>query len=319
MFSKREVVIMNTRSGLQIHRRQFLQTAATVGCGLSLSAFGQVDLPQAGTVGDKLWLFSNPTNADYGLLRKRSVMSPFEAAVYMGIPNIFMVQQYPGKGEESWYKPFEPPFEQYMVPLSMLKRIAWSIVGAAGVTKEWERKQVMTMALHTPNMVGLYMDDFFKEESAASPASFTLEELRAIKQQLKGSRKKLELYVTFYAQFLDRPFGEYLKLIDVITLWSSKPEDVANLGTNLARLEKLAPNSRKMVGLYTTDYDAKRTPAWVGMAVPAMRQQCEQALSCLRSGQIEGIVIYGGTTFDLGFEAVEWTRKWIRRVGPTKL
>ena len=39
----------------------------------------------------------------------------------------------------------------------------------------------------------------------------------------------------------------------------------------------------------------------------------------LHSGRIEGIIIYGGTTFDLGFEAVDWTREWIRKVGPTKL
>ncbi len=303
---------------LNIRRRQFLQTAAA-SCGLSLSAFGQVIPPKAGTVRDKLWLFSNPTNADYGLLRKRSVMSPFEAAVYMGIPNIFMVQQYPRKGEESRYKPFEPPFEQYTLPLSMLKRVAWSIVDAGGVTKDWEIKQVIRMAHKIPNFVGVYMDDFFKEEKVANPASFTMEELRAVQQQLNGPKKKLDSYVTFYAQFLDRPFGEYLKLIDVITLWTGKPADLVNLDTNLARLEKLVPKSRKMLGLYTVDYDEKRTPAWIGMAVPTMRQQCEQALKFLRRGQIEGIIIYGGTTLDLGFESVDWTRKWIQEVGETKL
>ena len=74
-----------------MHRRQFLQAVATASGGLSLAALGPVTPPHAGTVRDKLWLFSNPTNGDYGLLRKRSVMSPFEAAVYMGIPNIIMV------------------------------------------------------------------------------------------------------------------------------------------------------------------------------------------------------------------------------------
>jgi len=114
-----------TGTGLKIHRRQFLQTAAMASGGLSLSARGQVTPPQAHTVRDKLWLFSNPTNGDYDLIRKRSVMSPFEAAVYMGIPNIFMVNEYhEGRvkskpGDEGWFEPWQPPlFEQDAMPLT---------------------------------------------------------------------------------------------------------------------------------------------------------------------------------------------------------
>ena len=307
------------RIDLKIHRRQFLQTAATASCGLSLCAFGQVTLPKAGTVRDKLWIFSNPTNADYGLLRKRSVMSPFEAAVYMGIPNIFMVQQYPGKGEGSWYKPWEPPFEQYTLPLRMLKRVAWSLVGASGITKDWERKQVLTMAHRTPNIVGVYLDDFFHDKPGMEVASLTLDQLRDIQRQIKGPDKKMDMYVTFYAHQLNLPIAEHLKLIDVIALWIWKPEELADLDSHLTRLDKLAPHSRKMLGVYTVALDEKKTPAWTGMPIPLMQKQCEQALGWLRSGRIEGIVIYGGTTLDLGFEAVDWTREWIRRVGQIKL
>lgn len=309
----------SNRTDLKIHRRQFLQTAATASCGLSLSAFGQVTPPKVGTVRDKLWIFSNPTNADYGLLRKRSVMSPFEAAVYMGIPNIFMVQQYPGKGEESWYKPWEPPFEQYTLPLSMLKRVAWSLVGASGITKDWEREQVLTMAHRTPNIVGVYLDDFFHDKPGTEVASLTLDQLRDIQRQIKGPDKKMDVYVTFYAHQLNLPIAEHLKLIDVIALWIWKPEELADLDSHLTRLDKLAPHSRKMLGVYTVALEEKKTPAWTGMPIPLMQKQCEQALGWLRSGRIEGIIIYGGTTLDLGFEAVDWTREWIRRVGQTKL
>ena len=305
--------------GSKIHRRQFLQIATSASCGLSLSAFGQVIPPKAGTVRDKLWLFSNPTNADYGILRKRSVMSPFEAAVYMGIPNIFMVQQYPGKGEESWYKPFEPPFEQYTIPLTMLKRVAWSLVGAGGVTKDWERKQVLSMAHKIPNIVGVYLDDFFHDKPGAEVASLTPDQLRDIQRQIKGPDKKMDMYVTFYAHELNMPIAEHLKLIDVIALWMWKPEELASVDSYLAQLDKLAPQSRKMVGVYTTALNENKTPAWTGMPVALMQKQCEQALGWLRRGRIEGIIVYGGTTLDLGFEAVDWTREWIRKVGPAKL
>jgi len=307
------------RTDLKIHRRQFLQTAAAASCGVSLSAFGEVVPPKEGTVRDKLWLFSNPTNADWGILRKRSVMSPFEAAVYMGIPNIFMVQQYPGKGEENQYKPFEPPFEQYMVPLTMLKRVAWSLVGAGGVTKDWERKQVLSMVQKFPNMVGVYLDDFFHDKPGEEVGSLTVDQLRDVQRQLKGPKKKMDIYVTFYAHQLKLPIVEHLKQIDVITLWMWKPEELADVDSYLAQLDKLVPRCRKMVGLYTTALNEGKTPAWTGMPVPLMQKQCEQALGWLRGGRIEGIVVYGGTTFDLGFEAVDWTREWVRKVGPTKL
>ncbi|MGA2077699.1 MAG: hypothetical protein ABSH52_29770 [Terriglobia bacterium] len=307
------------RTGLKIHRRQFLQTAATASCGLSLPALGQVIPPRPGTVRDKLWLFSNPTDADYDMLLKRSVMSPCEAAIYMGIPNIFMVQQYPGKGGGPGYKPFEPPFEQYTIPLTMLKRVAWSLVGASGVTKDWERKQVLSMAHKTPNIVGVYLDDFFREEPGRELASLTLEQLRDIQRQIKGPDKKMDMYVTFYARQLSLPIAEYLKLIDVITLWMWNPEELANVDSYLNKLDQMVPHCRKMLGVYTTALQENKTPPWVGMPVPLMQKQCEAALAWLRSGRIEGIIVYGGTTFDLGFEAVDWTREWIKKVGPMKL
>ena len=313
-----------TGMGLKVHRRQFLQTAATASCGLSLSTFGQVVTPKAGTVRDKLWLFSNPTNADYSLLRKRSVMSPFEAAVYMGIPNIIMVQAHPRKSEGSWYKAWEPPFEQYALPLSMLKRVAWSLVGGSDlpITKEMaerENKQVLTLAHKTPNIVAVFLDDFFYNPPATGVAFLTLEQLRDIQRLIKGPDKKMDIYITFYAHQLNYRIAEYLKLIDVITLWMWKPEELADVDSHLSRLDELAPHSRKMLGLYTVALNEKKTPSWTSMPIPLMQKQCEQALEWLRGGRIEGIIIYGGTTLDLGFEAVDWTRQWIRKVADTQL
>jgi hypothetical protein len=314
------------QTGLKVHRRRFFQSAvaATAGFGLSPSFFGEMRPVNAGTVRDRLWLFSNPRNADYDMLRKRSVMSPFEAAAYMGIPNLFMVQQYPEAGQEEMYRqigyqPFEPPFEQYMVPLTLLKRVACSLTGAGGVPKDWERKQVLEIALETPNFVGVYLDDFFYDKPGSEVTSLTVDQLRDVQRQIKGPRKKMDIYVTFYAHQLNLPITEHLKQIDVIALWMWKPEELANVDSYLTRLNKLAPQCRIMLGVYTTAFNENKTPGWTGMPVPLMQKQCEQALGWLRSGRIEGIIIYGGTTFDLGFESVDWTREWIRKVGETKI
>jgi hypothetical protein len=87
----------------KVQRRQFLQSTAAVVAGLGCSsfAFGQICPPKTGTVRDRLWVFCNPRNADYNMVRQRSVMSSLESAVYFGIPNIHMVNQYPGGREIS--------------------------------------------------------------------------------------------------------------------------------------------------------------------------------------------------------------------------
>ncbi len=318
---------MSHRAGLKVHRRQFLQAAAGAAAswGVTSSFFGQICPPKPGTVRDRLWVFCNPRNADYDMVRKRSVMSPLEGAVYFGVPNIQMVNQYPEvgpgflPGQEGWFQPFEPPLEQYAFPLKVLKRVAWSIVGASGVTKEWERKRVLDMARHTPNFVGVYMDDFFRDKPGAKVASLTLDQLRVVQQQLKEPNRKLDLYVTLYTNQLNHPIADYLNLIDVVTLWTWETADLVDLEGNLTRLERLAPKPRKMLGCYTAEYVGKRTPAWTGMPVPTMQRQCEFALRALRDGRIEGIIIYGCTTMDLGWESVDWTRDWIRQIGDSKL
>ena len=317
--------MIRTELGFKMHRRHFLQTAgaAAASFGVSSSLFAQVCLPKAGTVRERLWVFCNPVNADYDYVRRRTVMSPFESAVYMGVPNIIMTNQYPGAGEEEMYrkigyKPWEPPFEQYMVPLSTLKRVVWSIVDAGGVTKDWERKQVMAMALHTPNIVGVYMDDFFREAPDPKLASLTLDELRDIRLRLKGPGKQLDLYVTLYTNQLDRPIGDYLELCDVVVLATGETAELANLEANLTKLGKLAPKSRIMLSCYTADYDAKRTPMWMPLPVPAMQHQCEVGLRWLRQGRIDGICIYGNF-LDFEWDSMRWAREWIQKVGETKL
>ncbi len=309
-----------------VDRRSFLQTTATLIAaeGIATSSFGQVCPAKAGTVRDRIWIFANPVNADYNFVRKRSVMTPLEAAVYMGAPNLLMVNQYPAKdnvarfGEEGRYKPFEAPYEQYAYSLKVLKRVVWSIVGAGGITREQERQEVLALARKTPDIVGLFMDDFFTDGRSGKLASLTLDQVRDVQKQLKESGKKLDLYVTLYTRQLDPAIRDYLSLIDVVTLWTWETAELANLEANLAKLEKLAPKARKLLGCYTSEYDRKRTPWWTAMPVPIMQKQCETGLKWLRQGRIDGIIMYG-TAMDLGWDSVDWARAWIQRIGEEKL
>ncbi len=185
------------------------------------------------------------------------------------------------------------------------------------LTDDSERQQVLAMARRIPNMVGVFMDDFFHDRPSENKASLMLDQVRDIQRQLKESGKKLDLFVTLYTRQLDPGIRDYLNMIDVITLWTWETAELENLETNLARLEKLAPRSRKLLGCYTASL-GNGTPRWTDLKAPAMEKQCEIGLRWLRAGRIDGIIIYG-TAMDLGWESVEWARDWIQQVGDTKL
>ena len=285
-------------------------TAGVPGFWAGQTAWAQMQPVRDSSVRDRLWVFACPANSDWSYFKRRSVMSPAESAFYLGVPNIIMVQI--GKSTEQ-YKRFEPPFEQYAVALRPLKRVQWSVAGSGGFTSNEETRQVLELARKTSNFTGIYLDDFFyAHERDGKRAALSLDELKAIRRELKGSGKMLDLNVTFYTNQLDLQVADYLDLMDQVTLWTWKPSDLANLEANLTKLGKLAPRARRMLGCYVVDYDEKKSTT-----VPAMKFQCETALRWLRQKRIDGIVFLGNTSMDLGFEAVEWTRGWIAQVGDT--
>jgi hypothetical protein len=85
---------MSTDRGALIgNRLAFLQSAVglTAAAALPPASSGQVSPAGDGTVRDRIWVFANPVNGDYNFVRKRSVMAPLEACVFLGAPNLLMV------------------------------------------------------------------------------------------------------------------------------------------------------------------------------------------------------------------------------------
>jgi hypothetical protein len=304
---------MTISSQAKVSRRGLLTLAAATALAgrVPTPARAQVQPVGEGTVRDHLWVFACPTNSDFPALQRRSVMSPAESAFYLGVPNLIMVQASTG---EAKYGRFEPPFAQYATAVRPLKRVVWSLVGSGGYTSEVERREGLQLVRQTPNFVGVMLDDFFTGKGEGKRAILTVEELADIRRQLTTAGKKLDIFVTWYARDLDLPLGDYLKLIDVVTLWVWKPEDFENLEAYLKKVNQQAPHAKVMLGCYVVDYDKKKSTP-----VPAMEYQCELGLRWLREGRIEGIIFLGNTTMDLDFEAVEWTRKWIQKVGDAKI
>jgi len=230
----------------------------------------------------------------------------------MGIPNVYMNQA--NAGPEAKLGRFEPPFEPYAIALRPFKRVLWGLVGSGGFTTAEERKEGLDLILKTPNFVGAHLDDFFTSKATGQQAVLTLDELREIRRTLKAAGRPLEIYSTYYTTLLKLPLDDYLKLLDGVTFWTWKPEDLVHLESNVALVKQAAPHLKLILGCYLVDFTRKTS-----IPIPAMQRQCEYGLEALKQKRIEGMMFLSNGVMDVGFEAVDWTREWIRKVGDTPL
>jgi hypothetical protein len=258
------------------------------------------------TVRDRLWLWSHVAGSYNGMfnLPGNSRMTPAEAAFYMSIPNIFMLHR---NGTP------EPPLEQYAWAFEPLREVVWGIVGEAGTTQSTEREMVLKLALHNPKITGVVMDDFFMGGKDGKVSALTLEQVRELKDRLKSSGKSLDLWVVLYEHQLDDRVVDYLKLCDVVQLWTWYGQNLKQLRSNFEKAKKLAGSTRMALGLYWWDFGNKRS-----LPISLMRSQCETGLELLHEGSIEAMIFCGSWLCDRGLETVSWTREWIQEVGGQK-
>jgi hypothetical protein len=261
------------------------------------------------TLRDRLWLWGHDAgshNDGWGLPGP-SRITPVEAALYLGIPNLIMVR----------YRGRPPlPLDQYAIPLRALRRVVWSAVGAHGQTDEQERTHVLALAARHSNVTGLMLDDFFLEQlgPGGELTALSLDQLRELRGQLSVGDRRLDLWAVLYEHQLDWRLVPYLGLLDVVTLWAWDADKVRGLGDCLERLEVLAPACEKLLGCYLWDYGRKRP-----MPLDLLQEQCEAGLEWLRQGRIEGMIFLASCLCDLELEAVEWTRDWIAKLGDQPL
>lgn len=256
------------------------------------------------TARDRFWLWGHEAGShDRGWnTPAASRMTPAEASFYMGIPNLIMVR-YEGRPA--------PPFDQYALALTPLRRVVWSVVGAGGQTGEEERDHVVQLAARFPNVTGVMMDDFFRRPAEGEACGvLSCAELRALRGQLQG----LDLWAVLYDHQLDLPVGAHLELCDKVSFWTWEARHLEEMERNFARVEELAPGCGKVLGCYLWDYGQK-----CPMPVELMQRQCEVGLSWLKEGRIEGMIFLASCICDLPLEAVAWTRRWIASAGDAPL
>lgn len=303
-------------------RRQFLASAAQMlGSLVPLSATAMSVRPGAGglsptenrpKVRDKMWVWSLVAGMynDSTWFPGKSRMTPAEAAFYLGVPNVCMVA-YKVDGA---LKP-TPPYDQYAIALTPLKQVVWAIGGAQRPDiKRWLH-DILQLADGYSNIIGIQMDDFYRRTlDGGEIGSLTPKELAYVKDELKGNKNPLSLWLTLYYHDLKYELSRSLAEFDVVTYWTWNANDLETLDQGFSLAEQAAPHAKKVLGCYMWDFGAKQA-----MPIALMQKQCELGLSWLRSGRIDGMIFGISNLCDLNLEAVRWTRRWVQRVGDERL
>ena len=265
----------------------------------------------AETVGERLWIWGHPAgvyNDNYlKPLGRKSTIEPVAGADWMGIKNMIFVCY--GANPKH-------PYDEYYRPFEKLDRVYWSLVAAGGGTLLPAREAAFALAEKQKNVVGFILDDFFHETptgdaSEAGPtkplkASLTPAELRALHERpVRGA--KLPIMAVIYTGQVKPGAKGHLAEVDQVCLWTWRPGDLKHLEANFAALERLAPGKTLLLGCYMYDFSVNKP-----IEMPLMKQQVELGYQWLKSGRIAGMIFLATPNVDVGLEAVDWSRDWVR-------
>jgi len=120
--------------------------------------------------------------------------------------------------------------------------------------------------------------------------------------------------MVWYTYQLEFKVSDYIKLCDVITLWTWKGSDLVNLDSNLQKFVEKTPGKRRFVGCYMWNY-GERKP----LTMDQMKYQLDKYYQWLKKGDVEGIIFCSNCIADIGLKTVEYTKKWISEVGEERI
>src|SRR5262245_42074852 len=182
---------------------------------------------------NQFWLWCHPEDShtrsrDQHGISGRSTISPADAAVYLGIPNILMVR---------YELEPRPPFQPHAKPLASMQSVVWSIEGGGGGDVD----AVLSLTQVLPNLRGVILDDYFARVVAgaaqAADGPFSLKAMRQLRQRLDACQPRLDAWVVLYTHEFEQEalLRPHLELCDVVTLWTWKATDLAKLDENFTR------------------------------------------------------------------------------------
>ena len=290
-------------------RRQFIGTTTLGAAALAFSAKGSFchaeDLRKyEPNLRDRLWMWGHPPgslNGAFGI-KKADTIDMAAAIESMGIPNVCIIPM--GDGN------LRMPIDEYIKQFHNTKRVAWSV-------KYEEQQQIDELCKKLPNLVSVFMDDFFsigdnngvpQEGQKVSPAHLSLEGVEKLQEKMKGLKR--DLAVVLYTLQLHPTIKYHIDYCDVVSFWTWDAKDLVALESHFKEYRKIVPDKPTLLGIYMWDFGAGRP-----ITMELMKLQLDFALEKFKQGEIEGMIFHCTPLVDLGLEAVEYSRKWIAEYG----
>ena len=146
------------------------------------------------------------------------------------------------------------------------------------------------------------------------PASMTPEQLKALRERIAASGRKLPITCVVYTHQISPRILPHVNQVDKVAMWTWRSDDLVNLESNFEKLRQIVHPKPILLGCYMFDYGDNKQ-----MTVDRMKRQCELGLKWLQEGKIEGMIFLASNVCDMGLPAVEWTRQWIRSLGKLEL
>ena len=300
---------------LSLNRRDFLAASAVLAgsslipTGSLLATTGAGRIPYEKRLADRHWMWGHDPGAYDGpkgvyKIPLSKPMSMAEGIKYMGIPNVCVIR-------------YGHPNEEYREQFKEVKRVAWNL-GSSNKSYYALKDYVFSLFETMPNLVGVYLDDFFQggplvkeknekgEEFEVTPAALSLEEMYKLKQELHARKKRVDLAAVLYSGQLKPEIKHALGYADVISFWTWTGKDVMKLRENFETYRKIMPGKKTLLGLYMWDFGGKQP-----IDLDFMKHQLEFALELFRKGQIDGTIFHCTPLCNKNLEAVEYSKKWI--------
>ena len=267
-------------------------------------------------VRDKLWMFGVKAHQDDIWLKPdthgqnptywfRSRITPAEGAFMMDIPNVLFISC---DGEPA---PFSKDALGYMESFCRMDRVLWGCSGSSGFRAGNEEQFVLSLAEKYDNLTGVFLDDISlpvrasenKEEAMAKVVSM----LADVKNTLSAANKPLDTYITWY--WHEEPYPGMMEYVDGFSFWTWNSEDLPKLPERFARIENTYRDKKVLLGIYMYDFYNRRP-----VSAELMEFQCNYALSLLKEGRIDGIIIEANSVMGINLPTEKWLRRWIEEV-----